>query len=165
MRNPRQRALSANTQALSTVPEREPRIVRAENDARSRLNPETLRRRSATDPSALARRGYFERDETAKLPTLERLRRLITGRQYRSNFAEPESWRKDPGPIHGPSRIEAISPSASEEVSLPELQRRVQGRLTSPEFKPIADTDQRGRLRHKVAKAARQCFYLNLDLR
>jgi hypothetical protein len=110
---------------------------------------------------------YVEPPDTARLPAEERLRRLVSSREYRNNFAESESWRKDPGPIHGPFRIEAILPACFKDISLPELQRRVQVRLTSPEFRPIADVHQRDqvdRLLHKVAAEARQCFYLNLDL-
>lgn len=110
---------------------------------------------------------YVEPRDTARLSAEERLRRLISSREYRNNFGERESWIKDPGPIHGPFRIEAILPASFKDISLLELQRRVQVRLTSPGFRPTAGRDQRGqveRLLHKVAAEARQCFYLNLDL-
>jgi len=110
---------------------------------------------------------YVEPRDAARLPAEERLRRLVSSREYRNNFAERESWGKDPGPIHGPFRIEAILPASFKDISLPELQRRVQVRLTSPEFRPIAGAHQRGqveRLLQRVAAGARRCFYLNLDL-
>jgi len=110
---------------------------------------------------------YVEPRGAAQLPAEDRLLRLVSSPEYRNNFAETESWRKDPGPIHGPFRIDAILPASFKEMSLPELQRRVQVRLTSREFKPIASAHQRDqveRLLRRVAAEARQCFHLKLEL-
>jgi hypothetical protein len=111
---------------------------------------------------------YLEETEAFRLPTRDRLARLISSRDYRNSFATLESWKTDPGPIHGPFRLDAISASTFEEISFPELQRRVQSRLTGPEFQPVADNDQRRdvwRLVHRIAQTSRHCFFLNLDRR
>jgi len=109
---------------------------------------------------------YTLRGEHAPERPAEVLSELVRSPVYRNNFIEPESFKHDPGPIHGPFRADQIEASDYETLSFEALCDDIRRRLADPSFSRPPSDEQResvGALLARIKKTALHCFHLKLN--
>ena len=109
---------------------------------------------------------YALRGKQPPEPPAEILRVLLRSRVYRNSFAEWESFKRDPGPIHGPFWVDRIEVSDYETISFDALCDDVRRRLSDPSFSSPPSDGQRESvetLLARIRKTAMHCFRLKLD--
>lgn len=109
---------------------------------------------------------YVLRGEHPTEQPAEILRELLRNRVYRNSFAEWESFKRDPGPIHGPFWVDRIQVSDYESVSFDALCDDVRRGLAQPSFSRLPSDEQRESVEALLArlrKTALQCFRLKLS--
>ena len=91
---------------------------------------------------------------------------LLHSRVYRNSFAEAESFKRDPGPFHGPFRADGIEVNDYQELSFDALCDDVRRSLADASFSRPPSDDQRESvetLLARIRETALHCFRLRLD--
>jgi hypothetical protein len=103
-------------------------------------------------------------------PLSERPAEVLSGqlrsRVYRNSFAEAESFKRDPGPIHGPFWIDRIEVNDYEALSFDALCDHVRQSLADGAFSLPPSNEQRESVEAflaRIRESALHCYRLKLD--
>ena len=109
---------------------------------------------------------YALRGEHVPEQPAEVLFELLRSRVYRNSFAEKESFKRDPGPIHGPFRVDGIEVNGYHALSFDALCDDVRQSLADASFSRPPSDEQRKSVETflaRIRKTALHCFRLRLD--
>lgn len=109
---------------------------------------------------------YVLRGEHLPERPAEVLLELLRSRIYRNSFAEAESFKRDPGPIHGPFWVDGIEVNDYQALSFDELCDGVRQSLADSSFsRPPSDEQRKSveSLLARIRETTLHCFRLRLD--
>lgn len=109
---------------------------------------------------------YVLRTEYLPERAAEVLVELLRSRVYRNSFAEAESFKRDPGHIHGPFRADEIEVSDYQAISFDVLCEDVRKSLSDASFSQPPSNEQRKSvetLLARIRETALHCFRQRLD--